>query len=117
MKISNSQKWIDAMQEEYKSMQDNKVWELVLLPEGAKPTGCKWIFKTKRDANSNLERYKAHLIAKGILKKKALILHRLSLQFHRKTLSEQSWRLLLILILSYIRWMLRQYFSMTTLKK
>ncbi|RVW78738.1 Retrovirus-related Pol polyprotein from transposon TNT 1-94 [Vitis vinifera] len=29
MKSSNSQKWIEAMNEEYKSMQDNKVWELV----------------------------------------------------------------------------------------
>ncbi|RVW15878.1 Copia protein [Vitis vinifera] len=32
MKSSNSQKWIEAMNEEYKSMQDNKVWELVPLP-------------------------------------------------------------------------------------
>jgi len=37
------------MNEEYKSMQDNKVWEFVSLPEGVKPIGCKWIFKTKRD--------------------------------------------------------------------
>ncbi|XP_047331184.1 secreted RxLR effector protein 161-like [Impatiens glandulifera] len=47
---SNSPKWIDAMNEEYKSMQDNKVWELVPLLEGVKPVGCKWIFKTKRDS-------------------------------------------------------------------
>ena len=32
MKSSNSQKWINAMNEEYKSMQDNKVWELFPLP-------------------------------------------------------------------------------------
>ena len=38
----NSEKWIEAMSEEYKSMQDNKVWELVPLPEGVKPIGCKW---------------------------------------------------------------------------
>ena len=44
MQSSNSQKWINAMNEEYKSMQDNKVWELVPLPEDAKPIGCKWIF-------------------------------------------------------------------------
>ena len=53
------------MNEEYKSMQDNKVWELVSLPEGVKPIGCKWIFKTKWDANGNVERYKTHLVAKG----------------------------------------------------
>ena len=54
MQGSNSQKWIDAMNEEYKSIQDNNVWELVPLPEGAKPIGCKWIFKTKRDSNGNV---------------------------------------------------------------
>ena len=41
MKSSNSQQWIDPMNEEYKSIQDNKVWKLVLLREGAKPIGCK----------------------------------------------------------------------------
>jgi len=46
MQDSNSEKWIEAMNEEYKSMQDKKVWELVPLPEGVKPIGCKGIFKT-----------------------------------------------------------------------
>lgn len=64
MNNSNYVKWIEAMNEEYKSMQDNKVWELVPLPEGKKPIGCKWIFKTKRDSKGNVERYKARLIAK-----------------------------------------------------
>ena len=41
IQISDSQKWIDAMNEEYKSMQDNDVWDLVPLPEGVKPIGCK----------------------------------------------------------------------------
>ncbi|KAG8501211.1 hypothetical protein CXB51_003325 [Gossypium anomalum] len=72
MKSSNSQKWIDAMKDEYKSMQDNKVWELVPLPEGAKPIGCKWIFKTKRDENGNVERYKARLVAKGYTQKEGI---------------------------------------------
>ena len=47
MQSSNLEKWIKAMNEEYKSMQDNKVWELVPLPEGVKPIGYKCIFKTK----------------------------------------------------------------------
>ncbi|RDX71714.1 hypothetical protein CR513_48894, partial [Mucuna pruriens] len=33
MQSSNSQKWIDAMKDELKSMQDNDVWDLVELPE------------------------------------------------------------------------------------
>ena len=41
MKSSNSQKWIDAMNEKIKSMKDNDVWDLVPLPEGAITIGCK----------------------------------------------------------------------------
>ena len=44
---SNSEKWIEAMKEEMKSMKDNAVWDLVELPEGIKPIGCKLILKTK----------------------------------------------------------------------
>ena len=72
MQSSNSHKWIEAMNEEYKSMQDNKVWELISLSSGAKPIGCKWIFKTKRDSNGNVERYKARLVAKSFTQKEGI---------------------------------------------
>ena len=55
------------MNEKYNSLQDNEVWELVPLPKGTKPIGCRWIFKTKQDANGNMERYKACLMAKGFI--------------------------------------------------
>ena len=61
----NAHKWIDAMNEEMKSMHDNDVWDFVQLPERLKPIGYKWIFKTKRDSKGNTKRYKAHLVAKG----------------------------------------------------
>lgn len=72
MKSSNSHKWIEAMKEEYKSMQDNHVWDLVPLPAGKKPIGSKWIFKTKRDSEGNVERYKARLVAKGFTQKEGI---------------------------------------------
>lgn len=62
MNSVESEKWIDAMKEELKSMQENKVWEIVELPKDAKRVGCKWVFKTKRDSNGNIERYKARLV-------------------------------------------------------
>jgi len=46
-------------------MDQNEVWDLVELPESYKRVGCKWVFKTKRDSNGNIERYKARLITKG----------------------------------------------------
>ena len=50
MKGEDSDKWIDAMFEEMKSMATNKVWDLVDLPEGHKTIGCKWVYKTKHDS-------------------------------------------------------------------
>ena len=53
-------------------MEDNGVWDLVELPKGSKPIGCKWIFKTKRDSNGNVERYKAHLVTKVFIQKEGI---------------------------------------------
>ena len=36
---SNSQTWIDGVNEEMKSMKDNDVWDLIPLPEGVKLIG------------------------------------------------------------------------------
>ena len=69
---SNSKKWIDAMNEDIKSMKDNDVWDLVPLPKGRKPIGCKWIFKTKKDSMGNVERYKVCLVAKGFTQKEGI---------------------------------------------
>ena len=60
------------MNDEIKSMKYNDVWDLIPLPEGVKPIGCKWIFKTKRDLNGEVERYKARLIAKGYTQKEGI---------------------------------------------
>ena len=72
LESSKSQEWIDAMNEEIKSMKDNDVWDLVPLLEGMKPIGCKLIFKTKRDSKGDVERYKAHLVAKGYTQKEGI---------------------------------------------
>ena len=56
--------WLIAIRDEMQSMSDNDVWELVDLPKGYKPIGCKWVFKTKRNNKGNVEKYKARLVAK-----------------------------------------------------
>ena len=55
-----------------KSMKDNGVGDLIELPEGVKPIGCKWIFKTKRDSKGNIVRYKALLVTKGFTQKEGI---------------------------------------------
>ena len=72
MESSNSWKWIYAMNEKIKSMKDNAVWDLVSLPEGAKPIGCKWIFKTKRYSKCDVEMYKFRFVAKGFTHKEGI---------------------------------------------
>ena len=57
--------WIDAMQQELKSIQENNTWVLVDLPPGRKAIGCKWVFKKKLNEKGEIERYKARLVAQG----------------------------------------------------
>jgi hypothetical protein len=61
----SSREWHKAMKSEMESMYENQVWNLVELPEGVKPIGCKWIFKRKTDTNGNNTIHKARLVAKG----------------------------------------------------
>jgi hypothetical protein len=42
-----------------------KTLELVKLPAGKKPVGCKWVYTVKYRADGSIERYKARLVAKG----------------------------------------------------
>jgi hypothetical protein len=60
------------MIDEMNSMKNNGVWDLVELPNGVKPIGCKWVFKTKKDSLGNIERYKARLVAKGFTQKEGI---------------------------------------------
>lgn len=55
MNGENSKLWHDAMMEEMKSMAKNKVYVLVQLSSGHSTVGCKWIYKTKRNAFGSIE--------------------------------------------------------------
>lgn len=37
-----------------------------------KAIGCRWVYKFKRDANENIDRYKARLVVKGYAKKSSI---------------------------------------------
>ena len=58
--VDNDQ-WIKAMDLEMESMYFNLGWELIVLPEGVKPIGCKWIYKRKRDIAGKVQTFKARL--------------------------------------------------------
>ncbi|KAD3640650.1 hypothetical protein E3N88_29873 [Mikania micrantha] len=67
-----SSEWKKAMIDELDSIKKNDVWDLVELPNGVKPVGCKWVFKTKLDLNGNIECFKARLVAKGFTQKEGI---------------------------------------------
>ena len=50
-------KWIDAMNNELKSMDQTKVWELVEFTERYKVVVCKWVFKTKSVKPGNIRNF------------------------------------------------------------
>lgn len=58
-------KWREAMLEEMRALEKNKTWELVDLPQGKQPVGCKWVFTIKHTPEGKVDRYKARLVAKG----------------------------------------------------
>ena len=58
-------KWRDAMDEEIKAVKKNDTWELATLPTGKNSTGVKWVYKLKKNAKGEVERYKARLVVKG----------------------------------------------------
>jgi len=58
------EKWKKAMDEEIAAIERNNTWELSELPQGARPIGVKWVFKKKMNAQGEIERYKARLVAK-----------------------------------------------------
>ena len=56
--------WKEAVNSEIESIMQNHTWELVDLPPGSKPLGCKWIFKRKMKTDGSINKYKATLVAK-----------------------------------------------------
>nr|GFB90230.1 hypothetical protein [Tanacetum cinerariifolium] len=51
------------------SSKKNDTWELTTLPKGQKTIGVKWVYKAKKKATGEVEKYKARLVAKGYKQK------------------------------------------------
>ena len=60
-----SAQWIEAMSEELSSLKNIGTYSETTLPLGRKPISTKWIFKLKKGADGNIQRYKARIVARG----------------------------------------------------
>lgn len=53
------------MIDEMQALGHNGTWDLVPLPPGKKPVGCRWVYAVKVGPNGQIDRIKARLVAKG----------------------------------------------------
>ncbi|RDX77961.1 hypothetical protein CR513_41834, partial [Mucuna pruriens] len=72
MGSEETQKWMDAMQDEIKSLHDNHTYNLVKLPNGKKVLENRWIYRIKQESNSSYPRYKAILVVRGFRQRKGM---------------------------------------------
>jgi Reverse transcriptase (RNA-dependent DNA polymerase) len=55
----------EKLSQELDALANNKIWTLIPPPSNHRIIGCKWVYKTKRDPDGIVERYKARLVVKG----------------------------------------------------
>ncbi|XP_070013032.1 uncharacterized protein [Nicotiana sylvestris] len=67
--------WIEAMKQEIKALEENKIREVVDLPTAKNTIGLKWVYKIKFMANGEAERFKERLVEKGYNQREGLDYH------------------------------------------
>jgi hypothetical protein len=63
---TGEQVWKDAMIEEYQSILNNDVWDIVPRPERKSVVTSKWIYKIKHATDGSVEKYKTRFVARGL---------------------------------------------------
>ena len=60
------------MNQEYASLIENQMWDLVPKPSDRKPVRNKWIYKVKYKSDGQIDKFKARLVAKGFTQKRGV---------------------------------------------
>ena len=58
-------RWEAAIQVELKNLKDNGTWTMVKWPAGANIISSNWVLHVKKNATSEVKKYRARLVAKG----------------------------------------------------
>ena len=57
--------WKQTTVEEMVAVHSSGTWDLVTLPIGKTPIGCRWVYIVKIGPNGRVDHLKAQLVAKG----------------------------------------------------
>jgi hypothetical protein len=60
--LEDSKNWYQAVLEELRALEINETWTYTKLPPGKRAINNKWMFRLKKDANGEPQRYKARLV-------------------------------------------------------
>ena len=60
------------MDKEITNLESTHTWDVVTLPFGKVPIGCKWIYRIKYNPDGSVERYKVRLVANGYTQQESL---------------------------------------------
>ena len=75
---SKKKEWMQAMIEEYQSIINNDVWDVVPRPKDKLAISSKWIFKAKHSTDGSIENFKARFVARRFFyKRKELIMKKI----------------------------------------
>ena len=64
-KLQLIKKWMDAMKEELKMIENNQTWELVDKLTHKRAIRVKWVYRTKLNSDGSINKHKARLVVKG----------------------------------------------------
>ena len=59
--------WKQAMAEEMDALYSNDTWELVAIPLGKFPVGCRWVYTVKAGPDGQIDQLKARWLPRGTL--------------------------------------------------
>ena len=60
------------MHEEYESIMNTNVWEVVPRPKDKSVVTSKWLYKIKHGSDDSAEKYKARFVARGFSQKEGI---------------------------------------------
>ena len=61
--------WAQAMDEEMECIEKNQTWELVDVPKEKYLIRVKYIYKTKKDDDGNVQKHKERMVTRGFAQK------------------------------------------------